>query len=148
MPLMLALSWLAHAAEPRRVDELMDKSGLNKQLSQSQAQVRAGLQQAVAEGKANGTWVMGEEDTAMLLRAMTGSFAPGPMKSIVRQEMERLLSADDERVVLEWLSTPLGRRFTRLEEQSAEMDPARLMKDSEAFLQTLPASRVESVRGL
>jgi hypothetical protein len=144
LPLLLALHcW---GAEPRRLDELMEKSGMNKQLAETQAQVRAGFEQALAEGKANGSWVLGAEDTSSLMRAMGGSFAAGPMKAVVRRELERLLHAADETVVLEWLATPLGRRLTRLEEEAAKAEPAGMMREAGALFSTLAPARVELVR--
>jgi len=138
----------ANGAEPRRTDELMEKSGLNKQFSHMQDQIRAGAAQAAEQGKARkDPSVLSEQDDALFARAIATAFDPGTIQAGMRQEMERLLAASDEADVLRWLSSDLGRKFTRLEEDAGEATAmARIEREGPKLLQALPKERMDRVR--
>lgn len=141
--LLLATTAL-QAAEPRRIEELMHKSGLWTQLGQSQEQIRSGAQQAQAQAKAGkGGKVFDDDDFARLIAAMNSAYAPDKLRSAMAKELEAQLTAQDEDVVLQWLSSELGRRLTRIEEESGEPAKSALAeRDAPAHFATVPQARI------
>ena len=140
---LLACTAFAHAAE-RRIDELMRKSGLHDHMAQVLAHTRAGAEQARAEAKARGNkGDLTDAQYARLILGMNVAFAPEKLRTVVRAEMLRDLSAADEEEVLRWLSSELGVRITRLEE---ERDDAERYQKMEAaipeFMKTVPRERL------
>ncbi|MEO5694722.1 MAG: hypothetical protein ABIQ72_16440 [Usitatibacter sp.] len=141
--LLLATTAL-QAAEPRRIEELMHKSGLWTQLGQSQEQIRGGAQQAQAQAKAGkGGKVFNDDDFAKLVAAMNAAYAPDKLRSAMARELEAQLSAADEMVVLEWLSSDLGQRLTKIEEESGEpAKAAAAERESSTHLAAVPEMRI------
>lgn len=142
--LLLAAAAL-QAAPPRHIEELMHKSGLWTQLGQSQQQIRSGAEQAQAQAKAGkGGKAFSEDDFARLVAAMNSAYAPEKLRSAMARELEAHLSAEDEGVVLEWLSSALGRRLTKIEEESGELEKSLAAeREAPVFFATVPAPRVE-----
>jgi len=132
----------------RKLDELMHKSGMWKQIAQIEPMVLMGIAQAYEQerGKPGG---LGDIGLSRLKAAVAKAFDANRLRRQFEAEMARELSAADEREVLVWLSTDLGKRFTRLEEQSGEMDEVmKREKEAAAYLAKLPAPRVERFKRL
>ena len=132
------------AAQERRIDELMRKSGLWEHMAQVLAHTRAGAEQSRQEARARGgQGELTDAQYARLILGMNVAFAPDKLRAAVRSELAKELSAADEDAVLRWLSTELGARITRLEE---ERDDAERYKQMEAqlpeFLKTVPKPRL------
>lgn len=134
------------AADPaeRRIDELMHKSGLWEQIGQMQAQVRAGAEEARAEAKASGRAEdMSDADFSRLASAMNRVYAPDRMRAAVSKELAAALSVADEQEVLVWLSSDLGKRITRIEEEQGEVERYRKTdREAPEFLKTVPRERI------
>jgi hypothetical protein len=107
-------------APGRRTDELMQKSGLWKQVGQYHDQIKAGAEDSRARDKASGKPDPGDASFARLLAAVDQAFSPERMRRVVARELADHLSTQEEAQVLAWLSSDLGARFTRIEEKSGE----------------------------
>lgn len=145
---LATMALAAGAAEPRRIAELMHKSGLWTQLGQAQEQIRSGAQQAQAQAKAGkGGSKLGDDDFARLIAAMNAAYAPDKLRESMAKELEAHLSANDEAVVLEWLSSELGTRLTKIEEASGELEASiAAEREAPAYFASVPESRVAQFR--
>jgi hypothetical protein len=129
--LVVALPLAMAAAQfeaPRRVDQLMRKSGLWTQLGQMQEQVSNGALDARAKEEARGAPPLEEEDFKKLTGAIERAFGAERLREVVAQEIAAALSAEDEAVVLRWLDSEAGARFTRLEEESLKPEQVDAMQ--------------------
>src|SRR6185369_17814019 len=88
---------------PRRMDQLMRKSGLWTQLGQMQEQVRNGALEGRAKEEARGAPPLEEEDFKKLTGAVERAFAPERLREVVAQELAEALPVEDEGAVLRWL---------------------------------------------
>ena len=147
---LLLVPALALAQDGRRIDELMHKSGLWKQVGQIQAQVKAGAKQAQAQAReGQGPKGLSEDDFGKMALAMDAAYAPARLQSAMSKELALLLSVEDETAALRWLSSDLGRKFTRLEEESGEVENAmRAEREAPAYLATVPKARVQKFERL
>ena len=146
--LSLALG-TAHAQE-RRIDELMRKSGLWQHMGQVREAARLGAEEARAQARANpGPNDLTDAQHQRMVAAMDKAFAPDRLRTGMRDELLKELAAADEAEVLRWLSTDLGMRITRIEEQrdSAE-EQARMEREAPKLLESLPRARVEKYERL
>ena len=134
----------AASAQERRVDELMRKSGLWEHMAQVLAHTRAGAEQARAEARARGNkGDLTDAQYARLILGMNVAFAPDKLRAAVRAEMLKEMSAADEDEVLRWLSSPLGVRITKLEEERDDTEQYKRMEAAiPEFLKTVPPSRM------
>lgn len=141
---------LLFAQDVRRIDELMHKSGLWKQVGQIQAQVKEGAKQAQAEARAGrGAKGLSEADYGKMALAMDAAYAPARLQAAMSKELAALLSVEDEAAALEWLSSDLGRKFTRIEEESGELENSiRAEREAPAYFATVPKARVEKFQRL
>lgn len=131
------------SGQDRRIDELMQKSGIWQHMGQVQASARLGAEEARKHALANpGPNDLTQEQHNRLLLAMDKAFSPIRLRAAMRAEMLRELSAADEATVLEWLSTDLGTRITRLEE-ARDTPEGQLAMEKEAphVLEALPRPR-------
>ena len=141
--LLFACSALVHAQE-RRIDELMRKSGLHDHMAQVLAHTRAGAEQARADAKARGNkGDLTDAQYARLLLGMNVAFAADKLRAVVRAELQKEMSAADEDEVLRWLSSDLGVRITRLEEERDEAESYQKMEAAmPEFLKKVPKPRL------
>jgi hypothetical protein len=150
--LSLAIAAFAVAAAEtgeRQIDELMRKSGLWEQVGQLQAQMKAGSDDERERAKAAGSVDLGDRDYARLMAAMNEVYAPDRMRAAVSRELAATLSVADEKEVLVWLSTDLGRRITRLEERQGEVEQfQKTEEEGPKVLAGLPKERVDKLRRL
>jgi hypothetical protein len=131
----LASPGLGAAADP--VDELMQKSGLWKQIGEFEPTMQAGIAQSQPGGKP-----LDEDALRALRRAAAAGYAPERMRAAVRAQMARELAPRDIREVMAWLSTDLGRRITAAEEKASEPAQAQRLADAGArMLAKMPRSR-------
>ena len=130
---------------PRRTDELMQLSGLNRQLAQVKDQMKAGALDGRERAKTTpGAVQLSDEEFARIVTAMERAYAPATLQASMSKELGRILPAADERAALEWLSSDLGRKFTAIEESSGETEAmTRGMREAPAHLATVPKPRVE-----
>ncbi|HXF79947.1 MAG TPA: hypothetical protein VN598_13850 [Usitatibacter sp.] len=140
----------AIADSPRHVDELLHKSGIWKQAGDLPGQLKAGAEEAREKEKASGQpATMTDAEYSRLVAAMARAFSPDRMRRIVAREIERNLPAADEAQVLRFLSTDLGVRATKAEEEAS--DPAtvaRMRGEVDGFFIKVPGARVAKITRL
>ncbi|HXZ49993.1 MAG TPA: hypothetical protein VEG27_13300 [Usitatibacter sp.] len=147
-------SLTAAAADPsahgRRIEELMHKSGLWVQVGQFQAQVKEGVADYRRQAQAgSGRAALTDEEFARVVAAIGFAFAPDRLRTSVAREMAAALSVEDEDAALAWLSSDLGQRITRLEEESGASGAARRFEEeSPAVLAKLSPERLDKCRRL
>jgi hypothetical protein len=146
----LVIACAAWAADDGKVDELMRKSGLWEQVGGLREQLRSGASQAreeakASEGRRHGTT---DADFARLLGAIDQAIAPRRMRRLVASELGRELAAPDIDAALEWLSSDLGRRLTRLEEKASSSDSSNIGKEAGHIIAALPKPRVAVIERL
>ncbi len=119
-------------------DELMHKSGLWVQLAQIEPMMQIGASKSVAQMDS-----MGNVDTNRLRKAIADNFTADALRKSVNDQLQATVSRDDAAVVLQWLSSDLGRRITALEEvaMSNPEEAARMMELGPQVLASLDASR-------
>jgi hypothetical protein len=148
--LALAFSCSAPAggaeSSPRRIDELLRKSGLWAQLEHVQSHVKAA---AAHEKVAGAPPPLSEAESARFLAAIDFAYAPPKLRATVAREIERLVPVEDEKTILAWLSSDFGTRITRLEEQAWNLEQSRSMqRDSERILASTSRERLEKCDAL
>lgn len=136
----------ALAAEPSRsVAELMQLSGLWKQVGELQAQIRAGIEEASRED--SGANRLQAEELRQLMNRAADAYSPEKLRAAVAEELAARLSVADEARVLEWLRSDLGRRFTALEERSADVaSQERIEREAAPHAASLPSARLDRIR--
>jgi hypothetical protein len=109
------------------------------------SQVKAGAQMAQAQAtKGKPGSQMGDEDYKKLVAAIDFAFAPDRLRAAVSNRMAALLSMEDEKEVLQWLSSGLGEQFTRLEEKSGEVaEVLERQEESAKLAASVPKQRRE-----
>lgn len=99
------------------LQNLYIKSGLEKQIMQLPMVIQVGFGQAVATDprlKAIPRYVIGE-----IRASIETAFTPKNIKRTILSECREKLSIDDLKKVVEWLDSPIGRKFTKLEEAAS-----------------------------
>lgn len=143
--LALALSTAAPAQE-RRIDELLAKSGLHKQVEQIESMMKRGIDEAQAKAVAHGLkTAMAGAELARVKAAVSTAFGAEVLRQACREAFSERLTAGEEAQVLAWLSSGLGQHITRLEEAEDHTSGAEVAKREAAakhLFGTLPASRV------
>jgi len=142
--LIVAVFTAGALAQERRIDELMRKSGIWQHLGQVQAAARLGAEEAREQAKANPRPNdLTPAQHARMVAAMDKAFAPERLRAAMRTALLKELSPADEGEVLEWLSTDLGTRITRLEEQrdTAEQQ-SKMEREAPKVLESLPKERL------
>lgn len=108
----------AHAGKlDAAVQELMIKSGIEKQTSSFPDHIRAGMQQARRQGQ--GQPDMTDTEYAALEDAAAKAYNAGAIRAAVAREFATGLTAADINAALAWLDSPVGARITRLEEAAS-----------------------------
>lgn len=115
--LMLAASCAGAAEHGALVDALYRESGMEQQIEGIPGQIVQGL----SEGFASGGSGLGLDPEGVLLLAdqVEKAFDAKAMGVAIRDEIARELTDDDIEQVLRWLRSPLGQRFTRMEEDAS-----------------------------
>ncbi|BBO75623.1 hypothetical protein DSCW_30400 [Desulfosarcina widdelii] len=115
---------------------LYGKAGLEEQVLQLPMVVQVGFDQAVATDdrlKAMPRTVIGE-----IRASIETVFAPENIKRAILSECREKLSIDDLKKVLAWLDSPLGRKFTQLEEAASTPEKYTEMQQFAQMLQESP----------
>ncbi|APV48574.1 hypothetical protein BWI17_02050 [Betaproteobacteria bacterium GR16-43] len=102
----------AHAQAPRRVDELMQKSGMNSLLVQLEKAILTEMERAAETTVDLGIGrPLTADDRTRLAATVSSSFNAARMKQEVKASLQKSMTAPDENVVLAWLDTDFGRRI-------------------------------------
>ncbi len=121
--LFFALFVGAASAEPaadRMLDELMQKSGLWKQLAQIEPQMMFG-----AEQTQSGKTKLPDADFVRLKASISRSYSADRLRADMRKQLALELLPADQSAALQWLTSDLGTRITELEEKSGELAEIR-----------------------
>ena len=134
----------AGQTDPHLVQQLMLKSGLDKQLDQSPRMLQAGFLQARHKAQFQG---FSEDELDEIYRLLGIVYDAKKLKEIVQGRLSANLTEKDAKYALEGLDSPLGRKITKIEEDSSS---------PEAFAESMTmadklrsdASRVALIRKL
>jgi hypothetical protein len=140
----LGIASAAAQDAPRNVDELLHKSGLWKQVAEFEPSMQQGLDESRKEQKAGagGAPPLSDADYARLKRATAAAYAPDRLRQEFRGYIARDLSREDEREVLRWLDSDLGKRITRIEEEASTLEEVlKREKISPGALASVPSAR-------
>ncbi len=102
-------------ADEQLVTELMQKAGLSKQIEQFPAMMRADIITANQESDDK----MSQSELNDLIRMASESFNARTLNDTVQRHIRENLPEKHIRVVLKWLSSPLGKRISKLEEEAS-----------------------------
>ncbi|MEW6672079.1 MAG: DUF2059 domain-containing protein [Thermodesulfobacteriota bacterium] len=115
------------AFDSHLVQELMNKSGIRKQVRQIPQDIRAGIQQE------QGLKQNPEMGIADIDAAIESAFNPKRIEALLYSDIGKNLSTEEIQKVLYWLDSPLGKKLTRLEEEAAS--PAANQEMTQALQQ-------------
>ena len=133
---VLPSSAMAQDNKETLIQELYGKSGMEKQIEQLPMLLQVGFDQAVAADdrlKIIPRSVIGEIRTSIQT-----VFAPENIKKTILSECREKLSHDDLKRVLGWLDSPIGRKFTQLEEYASTPEKYNEMQQFASQLQKTP----------
>lgn len=125
-----------------RVEELMHKSGLWRQIEQIEPLLQANLVQELGD-------LDNEEESEMwpLRMAFSRAYAADRLRAEVQNQLVLSLAERDVDSVLAWLSTDLGQRLTALEEKSGEVSEyLQRQENAELVMQSVPAQRLQLIK--
>jgi hypothetical protein len=120
-----------------QLGELMDASGLTRQLAQIQPGMLRAIESTIAEER------LDEEAAARLRKAVKSAYSSEALTETVRAEVANRLAAADIDAVLVFLHSEIGKRITQIEENAGEAaEEAKRDRDAADLLASLPAPRV------
>jgi hypothetical protein len=125
-----------------RVEELMHKSGLWRQIEQIEPLLQANLAQEMGDRDKE------EESEIWPLRMAFGkAYAADRLRAEVQKQLSQSLAERDVNSVLAWLSTDLGQRLTALEEKSGEVSEyLQRQENTELVMQSVPPQRLQLIK--
>jgi hypothetical protein len=103
-------------ADQEPVRTLMQKSGLNKQIEQIPLMMQAGMAQADQNQPSR---KLTQKEMSDLNSMVAAAFNANAMNAAVQKHIQSNLAEKDIRAALAWLSSPLGEKITRLEEDAS-----------------------------
>ena len=127
-----------------RLDDLIVKSGMWKQIGQLEPMVQAGVDQAQVQANEN---KLKDIELKALKKAIATAYAPTRMRADARNFLESELAEADQKQVLTWLDSATGKKINLLEEQSGEVtDRKKRDQESSAYAATLPKNRSDRIQ--
>lgn len=141
--LAMCLAGLGHADD--RVDELMIKSGAERQVAAIPEMVLSSFQERFAQDDH-----LSEQEKASIMAKVASSFKAEILQTTVKQYMRAGLGDEDIVTILEWLSSPLGVRITQMEEVASTPEGYDQMMAYVTALEDSPApqERVDAISDL
>jgi hypothetical protein len=130
-------------ATPQLTQELMAKSGLNKQVANIPKLVLYGLDGARRQTEQP----LNLEVYENLKSAILSSFRPDEILKTISQHVDSDLNKYDIEAILQWLDSPLGRKITALEESTSTPEAyLSMMSRKDELLKN--TARVEKMKAL
>ena len=105
-------------ADEQLVKQVMQKSGLSKQIEQFPSMIQADIIRANQESSDK----LSQSEINDLSNKVAESFNARKLNDTVQMHIQENLPEKDIRAVLEWLSSPLGERISMLEEQASKLE--------------------------
>ncbi len=121
-------------ADKKLVDQLMQKSGLNKQIEQFPVMIQADIIRSNQEAGNK----MSAADLNNLVRMVAESFNATTLKDTVSRHIREKLSENDMSAVLKWLTSPLGKKITKLEEEASGPEADKKIQEMSAEVKKNP----------
>jgi hypothetical protein len=112
--LILSTSLFSQTIKQTSLNQIMQLSGLNKQVSQYPALAVLGIEQAQAQGSS-----LKDEDYSKMKQVMLDSFKPKDMLSTVSKEIQKTTTQESADEILIWYKSDLGRKITKAEEKAS-----------------------------
>ena len=143
LSLLLAALFAQAQQPPRNMEELMRKSGLWNQVASVFSNLRTEAEQARAQAPKGAPGDMDDATFEQLVRAMERAFSADRLRQFIAAEMAKGLSVEDEKTVIAWLDSDVGRRMTALEEarDAAKGNPEERMREVNAYFEIAPKER-------
>ncbi|MCC6758866.1 MAG: DUF2059 domain-containing protein [Candidatus Omnitrophica bacterium] len=110
------------SAQGHNVDELIVKSGIQRQVEQLPDVMKAQFEDSFRQDR-----TMSAADRYNLRTAASESFDPAEMLKTVKERMAGTFTDQDISEILTWLNSPLGMRITELEEKASSASAYREM---------------------
>lgn len=112
--LVICSAWASAGASKQSVDNLIKLYGLEEQVAQFPAQMKAGFQQAHKQDSA-----IKPEQKEALLKSVDIYISPSNIMNQIQTSLYKSLSQLEVDKTLTWLKSPLGREIARAEEISS-----------------------------
>lgn len=126
---------------PAAAEELMQLSGLWKQLGALVEQVQGGMDQGIAHAEAQGAPAMPEATRQRLFEAAGRAFAGDRLRSTAQAVLVEGTPAADLPALRDWYTGTIGRRITALEEAASGGDPQAQLQAGVAVFQAASKER-------
>lgn len=145
--LLVLLAGAAHAGkrpggEP--VDALIQRSGLDAQLTHFEPAMQRGISEAHATQRQ-----LASEDVSRLRRAVASAYSASNLRPMLRAELAKTLSPAEISAALAWLDSPTGRKLTALEEKASTPEAQRRLETaSHGNAPTVSAARTRILHDL
>lgn len=138
LTVLLTMSGGLSHADSAAVNELMDKSGLTKQLESFPDMLRLGMEQAMQDAPEDKA-----QELNVLMEKLTTAYDVGKIKGSLIKSIEAGLSESDIAEALKWLNSPLGQKITRIEEEHSTVEAEEA---KQAFLTDLENADISEER--
>lgn len=140
-PLAVVLSLLpilvhAQGSSDKLIEELYVKSGLEKQVIQLSPTIAANFDQSLENDKSSNR--MPKNIASAIRASVMVAFAPERLKQDLLPELTANLAAGEIKTVMVWLDSPLGVKFTQLEEAASTPEASDAMMKYAAEVQNSP----------
>jgi hypothetical protein len=99
------------------VEAVYVRSGLQEQIEQVPLVIQAGFDQARKEEDSSSK--IPDKAIPSIVRQIGQAFSPDVLKKTIVEEMERELTNQDLVAALNWLDSPIGRKFSKLEKAAS-----------------------------
>lgn len=120
--IFISTNTLAKNITNKSLDEIMNISGLNEQISQYPDMAIMGMDQAKAENNN-----IEEDKFSKIKELILTSYNPQEMLSIIKKEIKLSTSQEDADVLIAWYKSPLGLKITQAEKDSTTTDAYKEM---------------------
>ncbi len=120
---MLVMSGFAMASgvTNNSLSQLMNLSGINKQVANIPAGITAGMQQSRKQGSP-----LTDEQFSKIEKIMTKAFQPSDISNTISSKVKSELTEAEAQELLSWYKSDLGKKVTKAEEKGS--DPAAVQE--------------------
>ena len=120
----------AQKINEKSFSELMDLSGINKQIAEYPGMVKAGMTQARTQNDD-----VSNEEFIQMNKAVDKSFKTSKMLKIISLEIRKKITQKDIDNLLKWYKSDLGKKITKAEEDASTPQAyAKMLKEAPVLL--------------